>query len=653
MIKRLSSVFAVASLLLGISAGAVHGGRALDVSAKRLVPPVKGLIEGQPGWDCRTMGDRRCGTMPSGPTLAARIRAPAVVRNALLSSAECRGDSACLERLVRFETGRLGSRIASIAGGPSGLAEWVRLAAELHGSVPATLPQPPDLPLGEATLSLYRGVGLEVTPDISEDVAMQVARLSPSASGAIAGLVNALVLAVRLTSEAQSGTGIEELFNDPARPFQLISLVGSTVPGTAPTIFEAEWNHIVDVLLRVDIAKVVTATMVIAEALAAYEHVAGQPDLDFSGLIFVGGEGNTIYEEDYILTVDISGDDTYLNNSGGPWIPVDSAIQPIGVLFGVAWDMGEGRDHYRRGRMGQAYGFAGPGILLDEGGADLYELTEYGQGAAVAGVGVLYDAGSGDDQYLSPFVQDETLSVKDNPIATKAAALGGIGLLVDEGGSDVFHQDKLDGLVWGAAGGLGLLASLGPESDVYRSLATFRGEVDHPEAFAGPIQVSAEVAGAAILFEEGGDEVYECGAFVRGGCQGASGDDSLGLLWDRGGNDVYTMGRSVSIDLIEDLVGLRPTAIEHPVFPMGQGAGYAVGVPGTGASSFGVLYDESGNDIYRAEKWAQGYGTFGGLGFLYDTGGGDDRYETAPPLSGVRRNGMSWVDGLVGIGIDR
>lgn len=512
---------------------------------------------------------------------------------------------------------------------------WIRLAAELHGTLPHDVPEPVDRSLTEAIHLLYAEFDVHLTQRLAQRVASQVGRLSGRARIEIAGLVNALVLASQLTADARRDSGVETLFADPVRAFR------------------EDWLSVLSRLERVDVTKIVTAALVISEALEEYEQVRGQPDLNLP-FVFVGGAGDTTHHEDRILLIDESGDDGYTNNAGGPLFPLlpgDALIGPPGVAFGVAWDMGTGNDHYRRGRMAQGYGFAAPGFLLDEGGRDVYEVTWYGQGMSIAGVGVLYDAGRDNDRYLSPSIIDRTLEQSYNSIGTKAASLAGIGLLVDEGGSDVIHQDKVDGLVWGAGGGLGLLANLGPEADGYLSRATTRGVPD-PKTFLGPIQVSAEVGGAAILYEEGGDDRYQCIGRVRQGCQAASGSESLALLWDLGGDDKYLMDSSDSIDLVVELLALRLTPIEHPVFPMGQGAGYAVGLPGM-VSGLGVLRDDGGDDVYRAQKWAQGYGTFGGVGFLYDTGGGDDRYVTKEPLSGRREDGATWFDGVLGVGIDR
>ena len=566
---------------------------------------------------------------------------PAVVRQLFSVTAPCAGDSSCIVRAIDGWTTRLGARVRRMPHGSDGLTSWIRLAAELHGTAPRRVPAPDHRPLGDAVIDLYREVHLELSASLVDDVTAQTRRLSAHARDEIAGLVDALVLATRLTNEATRNTALD----DPADAFRL---AGAVAHDAAPREVRERWRRVLARLGRVDLPKIVAAALVIAEAVADYDHVYGQ-SLELP-LVSVGGAGNTTHSEDLVLLIDESGNDTYLNNAGGPLyvLPAGPGGAPTP---GLAWDMGTGRDHYRRGRMGQGFGIGAPGILLDEGGRDLYEANEFGQGASSAGVGVLYDAGADADRYLSPSIKDRTRTGTGSPIGTKASSLAGIGMLVDEGGADVYHQDRLDGLIYGAAGGLGLLASLGPERDLYRSRAKPAVILDQRETFLGPIEVSAEIAGAAILYEEGGNDRYECIGPVRQGCQAASGDDSLALLWDRGGNDVYSMDRSISVDIVREVLGLHPTAIDHPIFPMGQGAGYGGGVP-SGGSSLGVLKDEEGDDVYRAEKWAQGYGTLGGIGVLHDSGGGVDRYKTVGAFNGRRADDSRWIDGVVGIGVD-
>lgn len=400
------------------------------------------------------------------------------------------------------------------------------------------------------------------------------------------------------------------------------------------------------ILDRIDRTTMATAAAVLAGALAQFDEQAmqGEDDVDVP-FIFIGGEGDNVHTENRLLSIDMSGNDHYKNNAGGGLASI------AGGSF--AADLGSGTDLYQGPDAGaQGWGLGVPGMLYDEGGADTYWLRQFGQGGTVGGVGILFDAGDGNDYYDSAGSQ---------PIGTKASSLGGIGALIDEGGSDYIRQDALDGFDWAAAG-LSLMVNLGTENDVYRADSHPQPPILCTEPpcpddyFAGPIQVSAEVSGIAILYEEGGNDTYTCGEFVRQGCQGAAGAGSFALLWDRGGSDTYWMGDTFSADFIDSFCGepcaALPRPMDNPIFPMGQGAGYEVACVPCHPQALGILYDEDGSDSYTAGRWAQGYGTFGGLGFLHDTGADADSYDMRPPLNGVRADGQTWIDGVIGFGID-
>jgi hypothetical protein len=571
----------------------------------------------------------------------------AVHRDFLRALAPCGSDAACATGALARATEPLGARIESLPHGRDGLAAWIRLAASLEGAR-IDVPEVPATSLTNAILGLWSEAGYTPTTADLAAVSEQTARLDAWYAASVATVLNALRLSNALAERATRGSGIETLAADPGRAMRLVGL-SSAVPGTVPEALRLEAIRIAAVLERIDMNAMASAAAVMADALAGFHRPAAAmapEDIDVP-FIFVGGEGDTVHTEDRALLIDMSGNDTYRNNAGGGLFTIAGGS--------LAADLGAGNDTYDKSTGVGAQGFAtgAVGLLYDDGGTDSFALYQFGQGAAVAGVGVLYNAGNADDVYESSGV---------DPIGTKAAALGGIGMLVDEGGDDTMHQDELDGFDWGGAG-LALLANLGTGNDTYRSDAGEIPGVCVPTedpcpptgTFAGPIQVSAEANGAAILYEEGGNDTYTCGSKVRQGCQGAAAGGSFGLLWDRGGDDVYWMGDSFSEDLLDslctDLGCENPSPLQHPVFPMGQGAAYAFCAPCT-PPALGILFDEDGSDSYTAAQWAQGYGTFGGLGILADTGTDSDAYSMQPPLQGSRGNGQAWVDGILGLGRD-
>jgi hypothetical protein len=623
--------------------------------------PVQGIVEA----DVRSARALVAGTVATlllaaavatGAGTAPKVPHTAVHRDFLRALAPCGSDAACTTTALRRATAPLASRIESLPRGRSGLAAWIRLAASLDGAR-INVPAVESTSLPDAILGFWSEAGYTPAAGDVHAVHAQAARLDPAYAASIAKVVNALRVSNKLAERATRGSGIETLKADPVRAMRLIGLAAAR-PGSVPEALRLEAIRVQEIIERIDMNAMASAAAVLADALAGFNRPAAAPadDVDVP-FIFVGGEGDTVHAADdgdpstpggdRALLIDMSGNDTYLNNAGGGLVTIAGGS--------LAVDLGAGNDTYDKATGAGAQGFAtgAAGLLYDDGGSDSFALYQFGQGSAVAGVGALYNAGDGNDIYESGGV---------DPIGTKAAALGGIGLLVDEGGDDSMHQDELDGFDW-AGGGVALLANLGDGDDTYRSAV---GEIPgvcipileetcpSSGTFAGPIQVSAEANGVAILYEEGGDDRYTCGSAVRQGCQGSAAGGSFGLLWDRGGNDVYWMGDSFSEDLLDDTCAdlcENPSPIDHPVFPMGQGAAYAFCAPCT-PPALAILYDEDGADSYTAARWAQGYGTFGGLGILADTGDDADSYSMQPPLSGARGNAQVWVDGILGIGSD-
>lgn len=517
----------------------------------------------------------------------------------------------------------------AMPSGRQGPAAWLRQVADLQGlrAVPATVPV---TSLEEAVFAYYRESGITLTAAQERDARSTIAALSPSTHIAVARLVNAMRVADRLSREATVHADLSSV-GDWAMAMKTITFAPS-LRGTFGDAARAERARLLGMLERVDLAKLATAAAVVADALSAYQGVEEDTDLPF---IFVGGDGDNEHTETRAILIDQGGNDIYRNNAGGGLFAIAGGS--------VAADLGSGNDIYVGDAGVQGSSTGAVGLLYDEGGADIYQARQFSQGQGVAGVGILYDAGEGNDSFTSP---------GEDPISTKASTLGGIGILIDEGGDDYLRQDGLDGFDYAAAGGIALLANLGTGNDTYRTEELHQelcvGDVcEDLGTFAGPVQMSSEVNATAILIEEGGDDEYYCGPRVRQGCQSAAGAGSFQLLLERGGNDKYMMGTSISADF---LMGLAP--IDQPSFPMGQGAGYEIACIPCPPPSIALLRDEGGSDFYQAEKWAQGYGTFGALGVLYDSGSAIDEYDSRAPFLGARFDNQSWLDGALGVGLD-
>lgn len=385
------------------------------------------------------------------------------------------------------------------------------------------------------------------------------------------------------------------------------------------------------------------------------------------GLVLVGARGPNRYGADAALIIDLGGDDVYTNNGAGPVFDVARyAIRqvrnPVGVILDLDGDdrylatrlatqgsgvMGvgllvdvAGDDVYSGGRLAQGAAFLGAGALVDLDGDDTYTATEFGQGAAVYGTALLFDAAGTDIYHGAKFVQGfggprslAALLDRDGNdhyraggqhlssygtrnayqafsqgtgMGIRALAPGGVGVLSDRAGDDVYVADNF-------AQGLGYYLGLGV-------LADHRGN----DRYLGARYCQGAAAHLAVgaLLDRAGDDRYAGRVAAN---QGGAWDVAVAGLFDLGGNDRY---RATELSL---------------------GAGAQNGV--------GLFYDAAGDDDYTGPTAGFGYGgalTYSGgrgarnVGLFLDEGGGRDIYRGR-----AVGNGGFIVDSEVGVFVDR
>ena len=354
------------------------------------------------------------------------------------------------------------------------------------------------------------------------------------------------------------------------------------------------------------------------------------------GRCIIGGKGANRYYGDFVFILDLGGDDIYdlppckpghfrfiADMSGNDiYRGEQSAASGIGcvdVLVDCA-----GNDVYQGTRWSQGAGCLGVGILADFGGDDIYTSHWCSQGAAFLGIGLLYDH-SGSDHYQSDVYSQGFGYAKGfgmlldrsgndsyragwkypddrwpnrahvsmsqgfgfgmRPWSTGVGTDGGIGLLSDKQGDDVYDADYFSqgGSYWY---GLGILHDW-QGADRYSAGQYSQGSGIHLSFGA--------------LLDDAGDDSYDGYAWLE---QGNAHDWSSGCLEDFSGNDTYrSSGAS-------------------------QGCGFFV--------SFAYLLDSHGDDRYYCKQSdttnSQGGGNFiqprhsGSLGILMDLGKGDDWY---------------------------
>ncbi|KAB2833001.1 MAG: hypothetical protein F9K48_09365 [Candidatus Brocadia sp.] len=353
------------------------------------------------------------------------------------------------------------------------------------------------------------------------------------------------------------------------------------------------------------------------------------------GKIVVGGSGTSYYYADAAVIIDLGGNDYYFNNavSSRKEIPVslcidfsgDDAYQTntsftqgtgrfgIGLLvdyrgndqysskdfsqgaclFGVGLLLDNNGDDFYNGRVvNQGVGFFGTGLLSDTKGNDVYFSRQFAQGVGFTkGFGSLIDA-DGNDYYFAggvyPDFRDPEKSYQSmsqgigmgiRPEETIVGASGGVGMLIDQKGTDTYHGDYFS-----------------QGSGYYFSLGFLYDNEGNDTYYAGRYAQGAGIHSAiGSLKDTSGDDTYEC---TFGVSQGCGHDTGIGFLVDDYGNDTY---RSETTS---------------------QGVGLEKGI--------GVLADFNGNDVYHANDQGQGISSpskneeVSGIGMLIDNQGDHD-----------------------------
>jgi hypothetical protein len=338
------------------------------------------------------------------------------------------------------------------------------------------------------------------------------------------------------------------------------------------------------------------------------------------GRVIVSGHGDDHHTGgDYLLLIDLGGDDTYAagNACGRNDTPLCAVID-----F-------SGNDSYASGRSleqaGAGAGIGGIGVLLDLEGDDLYQVAGYGAGFAACGAGILIDR-AGNDRYVG-----DTF--------TQGVGFLGVGLLLDEAGDDSYELFTF-GQGLGLPLGTGLLCDR-KGNDLY---VARDDELRSPSAQTAEHNVSlaqgcgyawrtgkdqSSSGGLGILFDQEGDDRYRGAVFAQ-----ATGYwFGVGMLFDLAGDDDYQAvyyGQSASahfaLSYLRDVSGndrYRTTLSQS----LGNGRDL----------STSVFRDDAGDDYYFAPDRSLGCGDLAGCGFFADLSG-EDEYEFGATTNGGHAN---------------
>jgi HEAT repeat protein len=227
-------------------------------------------------------------------------------------------------------------------------------------------------------------------------------------------------------------------------------------------------------------------------------------------------------------------------------------------------------------------------LVIDVGGDDVYT------GRVGAGIGGLGSGVGGQGSH--PFGVCIDLAGNDlydapTTLFNFGAGLFGVGMLVDCAGDDVYrgyHNTEGVGMY-----GTGVLLDMAG-NDIYDG---------------GWNCQACGIVGTGLLVDLSGNDNYRISDYG----QGFGSVWGYGLLAEHEGNDIYYAGGKY---------------IHHPLLPheyRSFAQGFAIGFRPDCSGGVGFLFDNSGNDFYNAEVFAQATSYWYSLGMIYD-GAGDDHY---------------------------
>ncbi|HYO15423.1 MAG TPA: hypothetical protein VE685_19690 [Thermoanaerobaculia bacterium] len=248
---------------------------------------------------------------------------------------------------------------------------------------------------------------------------------------------------------------------------------------------------------------------------------------------------DTVYLHDYILIVDVGGNDSYFNNAGGSVIDLmRGPASPPALVAAPA----RGCQTDAELNSGSGNCFLAEAALLDKRGDDTYQRLQTPEadsvcttdlivrrlatgGSGVGGVGVLRDE-QGNDSYLG------------KTLALGMGHAGGFGLLRDHAGVDRYSAIR-SSVGAGVLVGLGILEE-GSGNDLYVPYDPVGGVIDNTGVCrAGNANLfGAGLLGAdGFLREYGGSDTYEVTGVVN--TLGSGDLAGFGGFHDKSGVDVY------------------------------------------------------------------------------------------------------------------
>ena len=353
----------------------------------------------------------------------------------------------------------------------------------------------------------------------------------------------------------------------------------------------------------------------VQQALRAASSIDVWPVLRFDALC-----GSDTYSNDYLLTVDLGGSETYANNAGSNMVDLNYA--PVSSRVPGVRGFGPARGCQQAiAGLRQADCTPAVAVVLDLRGTDDYgvlqspdldsrctpatsQLVRRMVTGAVGflGVGIVRDVGEGWDNYTS------------KTVSLGAGHIFGVGILSDAGGNDSYLSVR-NSQGFALVGGVGILADqAGNDSyDFYMPPPILPEPHNQMDGGGGVLDDESRQSGG-IDFEGQCDTIPR---FTQG--IGNVSPASLGILLDLSGNDSYrgAFGEFTAPGQVLQIEG-------HIAGSMGFGANAGIGVfadLGTGTDTYTTVNYPSGaaargnNTVLTPRQKATGNG---GVGLFVD-----------------------------------
>ncbi|MGQ0576046.1 MAG: hypothetical protein ACT4RN_17825 [Pseudonocardia sp.] len=487
--------------------------------------------------------------------------------------------------------------VPAVLTGSAHLADAAGFSPDRGNSLPvdvaalaglAPLPAAEPVPAGAladevARLGTRLGIG---TDPAAVAAAVAAAGLSPELDAALAGLVVRLATCADHTDALLARTPHADL------------VAGTATPD--PADVAALRGCAVSLRTAVEAARPVLATATADGPLTLW------PVLSYSP-----GATDDVYAEDFVLSIDQGGDDTYLNNQGSNELDLKRSLtNPAAPRFGEA---------ARGCRM--TYPDSVSGRIEDEPGPDGERVLSMDGPECVPVAGLLWDQ-AGDDTYgrrEAPTFPDSQCSA--DPSVARFTTIGsgveGVSIVIDDAGDDAY-TGKTGTMGAGHMGGVGLLHDVAG-NDSYLAIRNGQG--------------LGLLAGTGILRDDAGDDVYDYYLPAPLDPAAEFHTDGSGGVVDDAGLFSEVMRSPNPADGVGGRCDAKPRSL--------QGVGIFV------APAIGLLVDGAGTDSYRAAGYdnqeegfptqsgtglvrfahgSQGSGFLGGFGALLDLAGPDDAY---------------------------